>query len=209
MLQTLLFWLAAAFLLIWPVLQQDWLLLTGVSITGAIGIGYIQRLPGLKKRFKDLPIAKTFVPAAVVTASLLIYPLFRESSSRNPAMIGLIGIWLFSLLLFNIVLCDRRDLVGDLACGVITLPAWLGEIVTKKLLTGLLLTHSLSAILVGICFASGDRSFWIAIGIAMPFYLALTLRLSPSVQSPYTFEWLVEGMLIIPPIMLMLSRLSW
>ena len=100
--------------------------------------------------------------------------------------------WTWCVLLFNMILCDQRDLEGDRTAGVRTLPLMLGPALTTRLLFLLL------ALIAGL--APGSN--WLVALYGGALMLALK---KPRAESFY--EWWVEGILFIPALTFLKSIL--
>ena len=92
------------------------------------------------------------------------------------------------------ILCDLRDLEGDRATGIRTLPVLLGPAKTFRALVALL------AVTGSLALANG----WLPAGVLYCAGLLVALR---KPQSEAFYEWWVEGMLFVPAVIYMLSVL--
>lgn len=198
----------AAFVLIGlPVWRRDWLTLALVLGGGACALGY--SIPILGFRWKDLPLIKTLFAPAVVTAAIFgllllgeIVPLrahytAHQDPFRRFDQGTLLTAWAFCLLLFNMLLCDLRDLPGDRACGIRSIPVLWGEKGTRRLLwtlavlgqlllTRLILVHHYSDLPFALLAAfTGLHEAWLLRAIRHP-------------RSERFYEWAVEGLLYLP-----------
>lgn len=180
---------------VWPIGIGDGVLLAGALGAAAVGLAYVMRLPGLC-RLKDLPVAKTFLPAIVVSAVILCPAVGRGSGPRD---IGVGTAWLLCLTLFSASLCDHLDRAGDVATGVRTIPALLGASATRGLLWILAVAAvgcALWAAVMNRGQASAAAWLWTA-GLLAP-YLALLITRVERMASPHARDWFVEGMLYLP-----------
>jgi hypothetical protein len=95
-----------------------------VLVVGLAGAAYTARIGGIRP--KDIPGVKTFIVA----------------SSTAICRAGLVGgewwlyILVFLMMVIDTVLCDMRDIKGDAAEGVRTIPVMLGREPTLAILAG-------------------------------------------------------------------------
>ncbi|MEI8339994.1 MAG: UbiA family prenyltransferase [Verrucomicrobiota bacterium] len=172
---------SAGIILTLPVLLRDWPLFFLTLAGGFVCLNY--SMPILGFRFKDLPLVKTLFPPTILTAAYFMPPIIEQQLS-----IGLILpaiAWAWCVLLFNMILCDLRDLEGDRATGIRTLPVLLGRPLT--FLTLILLLAITGALAVS--------NGWVPAGLLYCGGLLVALR-KPRCEAFY--EWWVEGMLFIP-----------
>lgn len=179
----------------WPIVVGDAFLLVGALGAAAVGLAYVMRLPGLC-RLKDLPVAKTFLPAIVVSA-VILYPAVGRGI--GPRDIGVGTAWLLCLTLLSASLCDHLDRAGDVATGVRTIPVLLGASATRGLLW-ILAVAAVGCALWAAVMSRGKPSaaawLWTA-GLLAP-YLALLITRVERMASPHARDWFVEGMLYLP-----------
>lgn len=117
--------LAAVVLLVLPLARQDWLTVGLVLAGGFFCLNY--SIPIFGFRWKDIPLLKTFFAPSVVTAAVLGLPWLHLGPATDSFTLALsvFRVWVF--LLFNMILCDLRDIAGDLASGVRSIPVVLGS----------------------------------------------------------------------------------
>lgn len=189
---------SAATLLALPILRRDWLTLALVLGGTLVCLNYSVPLFGF--RFKDVPLLKTLFAPTIVAAAVIGLPLLHEGPAADFTDFALTGLraWLF--LLFNMILCDLRDLDGDRRTGIRSLPVWLGEKRTRLLLIALLLgIEALS--LAALAFAPAPHvAVWRRTCIVGPLYLGGLLLAVRAPRSERFYEWAVEGMLFLPAI---------
>ena len=74
-----------------------------------------------------------------MTIAILGLPWLHLGPATDAVTFTLTALRAWSFLLFNMIICDLRDLAGDRACGVRSLPVALGEKSTRMLLLALLI----------------------------------------------------------------------
>jgi 4-hydroxybenzoate polyprenyltransferase len=124
--------LSGASLVLIPAFLGEWRILALVLAGALFSLAYSLRIFGF--RFKDIPVVKTFFVPTVIAAAYLAIPLLKAQFPLNPARLLLGVSWAWCLLFFNMLLCDLRDLEGDRAAGVVTLPVYLGPERTRRVL---------------------------------------------------------------------------
>ena len=122
-------------LVLWPLWigNGGLLLLTGLALPLSLSYSF----PLLGPRLKDVPVVKTLFAPLVVLTAVLAPPILLQGLAVSPALLLAAG-WSWALLMFNMVLCDLRDIEGDRAAGTKSLPVLLGETGTQGLLWGLI-----------------------------------------------------------------------
>lgn len=186
-------------LLMLPIVQRDWLTLVLILGGGLVSLNYSIPLFGF--RFKDVPLLKTFFAPTIVTASVLGLPwLHLGSGSTDLATLALGSLRSWTFLMFNMILCDLRDRVGDEACGIRSLPVVLGDRGTRWLLVALLIV--IEALALGAWGLASDahRGAWAVMCVLGPVYLGGMLLAVRRPRSERFYEWVVEGMLFLPAI---------
>ncbi len=192
-----------AFLVALPLARGDWTLLGLTALGGLCAAGYITGFG--RTRIKDLPRLKTLAPPAVVTAAFLVPPLLARQ--LPPWLLSLaIGIWLFTLLLTNMLVCDRRDIAGDRLSGVRSIPVLLGEKASLFLATGCVLLHGLAALLLA-RLDPAQRPLWLGLALAGPACALAVVAAARAPRSEAFYEWIVEGLFFVPPAFLCLAAL--
>lgn len=96
-------------------------------------IGFLYSVGVSSFRLKNVKGLKSLVVASTWAITLTLLPL---AVSSRPALLVLIVVLFFFFVRFfvNTVLFDIRDLEGDVASGLTTIPAYLGKNKTKTLL---------------------------------------------------------------------------
>ena len=189
--------LAAAALLaliLVPLLRRDWLLLSLVVAGALVCAAYSVALFG--RRLKDLPMLKTFLVPTAITASLLVPPLLKEGLhvSTNAFVFASAAVWCF--LFFNVLLCDLRDIEGDMQTGTCSLPVLLGVTGTRRLLVVVIAGTS------ALCACSG----WNLLATSGALYMGSLLVALRARRSEQFYEWWVEGMLFLPAAICLLHQ---
>ena len=179
---------SAGAILALPALSADWPLFWLALAGGLVCLNYSVPLIGF--RFKDLPLIKTLFPPTMLTAAYFAPLLLERHLSPWPFMTAIA--WTWCLLLFNMILCDLRDIEGDLATGIHTLAVLLGRTNTFRTLALLL------AVIGGLAMGNG----WLPVGVLYCAGLLVALR-KPRCEAFY--EWWVEGILFVPAAVYALS----
>jgi 4-hydroxybenzoate polyprenyltransferase len=189
-----------------PLLHGDWKTFWAVCLGVGGCAAYV--LPPAGWRLKDVPGVKTlFAPAGVMAAVVALPVCHGEKiEAAGTAAIGVTFwmqgwggvVWAFFYLLFNMLLCDLRDIEGDRVTGVRSIPVLLGVAGTRLLLWGIFILLTFFAS-VGALQVPGERGRFLGI-------LALlggggmwaVLGASTRARGERFYEWAVEGLLFIP-----------
>jgi 4-hydroxybenzoate polyprenyltransferase len=197
---------AAVFLLVYPVVIRDWLTLGLILAGSLVSLNY--SIPIFGFRWKDVPLIKTFFAPTVVTASILGLPWFHLGPAVDLGTLLLISLRSWTFLMFTMIICDLRDVVGDRACGIRSLPVALGERGTRWLLFALLVFIEVLSITAFLSAPERHRATLGWICIIGPLYLGTLLFAIRRPQPERFYEWAVEGMLFLPAIAVILGALS-
>lgn len=175
----------AAVLVLWPLWigNAGLILLTGLALPLSLSYSF----PLLGPRLKDVPVVKTLFAPLVVLTAVLAPPVLLEGLAVNPALWLAAG-WSWALLMFNMVLCDLRDIEGDRVAGTRSLPVLLGAEWTQALLWALIAGGVLCAVMRGWPVLAGATA-----AVLGPLALAAQRR-----RSEAFYEWLAEGTLFLP-----------
>jgi hypothetical protein len=175
----------AAVLVLWPLWigSGGLLLLTALALPVALSYSF----PLLGPRLKDVPVLKTLFAPLVVLAAVLAPPVLLQGLPVSPALLLAAG-WSLALLMFNMVLCDLRDIEGDRAAGTRSLPVLLGGRGTQGLLWLLIAAGALCAGMHGWPILA-----WATVISLGPLALAAQRR-----RNEAFYEWLAEGTLFLP-----------
>lgn len=175
-----------------PLLARDWMLLFFVIAAGLGSLSY--SFPFFGVRAKDIPLVKTLFAPTIVTLACF-FPLFR---TRNASLLDASPLaWAWIFLLFNMTVCDLRDLPGDRASGTKSLPVLLGEKATRTML------FFFVPCLASLAFIH----HWFALAVVAPIYLAALLFALRKKRGEAFYEWFVEGMLFLPAVLLLVKTL--
>ena len=112
--------------------------------------GLIYSMPLLPKRFgyrrlKEIPVLKSLLVAFAWALPPALLPVYISGATPSLVTLAVI-LFFFSLVFINTVLFDIRDLEGDRAAGVRTIPVLLGITRTKTLLTLVNITLGISVL---------------------------------------------------------------
>ena len=195
---------AAIVLTVLPIVRGDWITLA-LTLAGAlVCLNYSRPLLGF--RFKDAPVAKTFFAPTIIAAALIGLPWIHEGPPAGGAAFGMIALRAWTLLLFNMTLCDLRDLVGDRWAGIVTLPVALGEKRTRTLLWLLLATIEVLALAALWQSSAPFAGPWRIVALVAPLYLGGILLAVRRPRSERFYEWWVEGILFLPALAVVVGR---
>ncbi len=192
-----------------PVWHRHWLLLGLVLGGGLVALGY--SIPVLGFRWKDVPLIKTLIAPAVVTLAIFGLILLGDITPgpdgaftahyQNPLLLldsgPLFACWAFTFLLFNMVLCDLRDLAGDRQSGIRSIPVLWGEKGARRLLWALAVAGQL--LLMGLIREHDEfvvRLIWLSLLSGL--HQAWLLHATERPRSERFYEWAVEGLLYVP-----------
>jgi 4-hydroxybenzoate polyprenyltransferase len=192
---------AGAVLVALPLASRDWLTL-GLAAGGTLVCVHYS-IPFRGRRWKDVPIGKTFFAPAVVTAAIFGLPLLHEPGKFSLAYTPLVVGWSAARLLANMILCDARDLAGDRAGGVVSLPQWAGPHGTERLLWALMGTSALLAAVLAVAGPEPRRLQWLALLPAGALYLSGLIVAVRRPRSERFYERWVEGLLFLPAAVLL------
>ena len=196
--------LAAIVLTILPIVRGDWITLA-LTLAGAlVCLNYSRPLLGF--RFKDAPVAKTFFAPTIIAAALIGLPWLHEGPPARGAAFGMIALRAWTLLLFNMLLCDLRDIAGDRRAGTVTLPVALGEKRTRTLLWLLLAMIEVLALVTLWESPTTLAAPWRIVALAAPLYLGGILFAVRRPRSERFYEWWVEGILFLPALAVLAAR---
>jgi 4-hydroxybenzoate polyprenyltransferase len=198
--------IAALAIVVVPVLQGDPLM--AVLTIGGCFFCVNYSIPLLGFRFKDIPLLKTFFAPTLVTAAFLIPPLLQQSHGHHVMYYVTAAAWTWCVLMFNMILCDLRDIDGDSALGIRSIPVVLGfrrTLVT--LVLQLFLIALLSALKIGTS-APRNVATWCGISTGVIIYLAMLLAVvwKSKVRPESFYEWWVEGILFVPAVIYCFAR---
>ena len=194
---------SSAVLLLLPVARRDWRTLVLVIAGAIVCLNYSRPILGF--RFKDVPLLKTFFAPTIVATALIGLPLVHEGPAKHDGYFAVLTAYAWALLLFNMVLCDLRDLIGDRRVGIVSLPLALGVKRTRQSLWVLL--GIMEALALG-ALASAPAELarvWIILSFGVPCYLGSLLLALRLPRSEGFYEWWVEGILFLPALAVFLG----
>jgi 4-hydroxybenzoate polyprenyltransferase len=187
---------ASVVLLCLPTVRGDWRTLALVIAGAIVCLNYSRPLLGF--RFKDVPLLKTFFAPTIVVTALIGLPLVHEGTPKHGGYFAMVTAYAWALLLFNMALCDLRDLTGDRRVGIVSLPLALGVKRTRQFLWVLLAVMEALA-LSALASAPAELTWtWIIMSFGIPCYLGSLLLALRLPRSEGFYEWWVEGILFLP-----------
>ena len=195
---------AALVLTVLPIIRGDWITLALTIVGALVSLNYSRPLLGF--RFKDAPLLKTFFAPTIITAALISLPWIHEGPPVSRAAFALIAVRAWTLLLFNMTLCDLRDIAGDRRAGIASLPAVLGEKRTRTLLWLLLATIEALALATLWQSPASLAAPWRIVSLSAPLYLGAILLAIRRPRSERFYEWWVEGILFLPALAILAGR---
>jgi len=175
----------AAVLVAWPLWIGNGALLLLTCLALPVALSY--SFPIMGARLKDVPVLKTLFAPLVVLAAVLAPPILLQGLAVGTPLLLAAG-WSWSLLMFNMLLCDLRDIEGDRAAGTRSLPVLLGEQGTQALLWLLILAGAACALM-----HAWPILAWATVALLGPLALAAGRR-----RPEAFYEWLAEGTLFLP-----------
>ena len=136
--------------------------------------GFAYSFPTVGPRLKEVFILKNVFSGLLFILSVIGYPLaLRQATPPLGEVVALCAFFLPLEITYELIY-DLRDVKGDAAAGIVTLPIRWGERRTRALIE-LLLALSAAALLAG--YLSGALRFCELVMIAAPLQQALVLRL--------------------------------
>lgn len=176
---------AAAVLILWPlwICNASLFLLTALALPLSLSYSF----PIVGSRVKDVPVLKTFFAPMVVLSAILAPPVLLQRLAVGPQFL-LATAWSWTLLMFNMLLCDLRDIEGDRRAGTKSLPVLLGESGTQGLLWLLIAAGTACALM-----HHWPILAWATVAVLGPLALASNRR-----HNEAFYEWLAEGTLFLP-----------
>ena len=162
--------LGALTLVLWPLWLKNGSLLLLAALALPASLSY--SFPLFGARVKDVPVLKTLFAPMVVLAAVFAPPILLQGLVLSPGLFLAAG-WGWALLLFNMMLCDLRDMEGDRAAGTKSLPVLLGRRGTQALL-------------------------WLLIAAATVAGLSPLASAARRHRNEAFYEWLAEGTLFLP-----------
>ncbi|WP_292405885.1 MULTISPECIES: UbiA family prenyltransferase [unclassified Methanoculleus] len=146
------------------------------------------------RRLKEVPVMKSLVVAFSWTAPTTFLPICHASLPVD-AVTGIVGIFFFFQVFINTVIFDMRDVEGDVASGVKTIPTMLGIRRTLILLTGVNLIIGTPLLLVSGFLSGPCSALLLAAGVVYAQgYLLCFPRFG---TEKFFFELLTDGEFIV------------
>jgi len=189
---------AAVALVGWPIVRGDWLTLGLIAAGTPVCLGYSAPIFGF--RFKDVPLLKTLFAPTIVSVAVVGLPWFHEGAPPVGANFALTVFRAWCFLLFDMILCDLRDIEGDRRMRIRSLPVWLGEKGTRALLWAVLAVVEISSIAGAVQAPGRLAAAWRLACVAGPLYLGGLMIAVRTPRSEGFYEWWVEGMLFLPAV---------
>jgi 4-hydroxybenzoate polyprenyltransferase len=157
------------------------------------------------RRLKEVPLMKSFVVAVSWAVPPALLPICHAALPAGPPT-ALVGIFLFFLVFTNTVIFDARDVEGDAASGIRTIPTILGTRKTLLFLTGVNVSIGAVLMFAGSSLPGSRAVLVLAAGIAYAQgYIMCFHRL---VKGKPLFELLVDGQFIVLAVILHLFALA-
>ncbi len=136
--------------------------------------GFAYSFPTVGRRIKEIFLVKNVFSGALFIISVIGYPLaLRDATPPLPEVIGL-ALFFLPLEITYELIYDLRDVEGDAAAGLVTLPVKWGAQRTRAFID-MLLAASAAVLLLG--FLTGALEWRELVMIAAPVQQALVLRL--------------------------------
>ncbi len=157
------------------------------------------------RRLKEVPFMKSLIVAFSWTIPATLLPICHAGLPAGAAT-GIVGVFFFLQTFTNTVVYDMRDVEGDAASGVRTIPTILGSRRTLLLLTGINVSIGAALVLAG-GFLSGFCSvLLLAAGTA--YALGYLLCFQRFGTEKLLFELLTDGEFIMLAVALYLLTLT-
>jgi 4-hydroxybenzoate polyprenyltransferase len=156
--------------------------------------------PFFGRRFKEVPMLKTFFAPSIVTLAIILPPLVQQGLPHHVGTLLFGLLWSWAVLFAHMMLCDLRDLRGDQRTGVVTLPVLMGKKLTVRLLWGLVGCILGLATMLAMLPGNLSRGVWVTYALLVPAYLAWLVASARTRRRTHYYEWWVEGVLFVPAI---------
>jgi len=146
------------------------------------------------RRLKEVPFMKSLIVAFSWTIPATLLPICHAGLPVSAAT-GIVGVFFLLQTFTNTVICDIRDVEGDTASGVRTIPTILGPRRTLLLLIGMNISIGVALVLAG-GFLSG---FWTLLVLAagMVYTLGYLLCFQRFGAEKLLFELFTDGEFIV------------
>jgi len=197
--------LAACALILLPIFSRDWVSLLLTAGGGIVCLSY--SVPFLGFRLKDVPLLKTFFAPTLVTAAYFVLPRQGAGTAASAMPYHLLAAgWTWVFLLFNMILCDLRDLEGDRRMRTRSLPVTIGARWTLRTLGGLLGALAILSLFTAWRAPPEKALLWEELGAVSVLYLGGLLAAARKPKPESFYEWWVEGMLFLPALVVLGNR---
>ncbi|KLK88046.1 hypothetical protein SZ63_02955 [Methanoculleus sediminis] len=157
------------------------------------------------RRLKEVPLMKSLVVALSWAFPPALLPVCHAGLPASAAT-GIVGIFFFFLVFINTVVFDIRDVEGDLASGVKTLPTIIGPKRTLLLLTAINVTVGGVLVLAAGLLPGFHPVLLLAAGIG--YVQGYLLCFHQLVKEKLLFELLADGQFILLGVTLYLLTLA-
>ncbi|MCE5337984.1 MAG: UbiA family prenyltransferase [Methanomicrobiaceae archaeon] len=146
------------------------------------------------RRLKEVPFMKSLIVAFSWAVPPALLPVCHAALPASSAA-GIVGVFFFLLVFTNTVVFDIRDMEGDMASGVKTIPAILGTQRALLLLTGINVSLGAALVLAGGFLPGSCTALMLAAGIVYAQgYVLYFQRLR---TKKLLFELLADGQFIV------------
>ncbi|WP_292395880.1 UbiA family prenyltransferase [Methanoculleus sp. UBA303] len=147
------------------------------------------------RRLKEVPFMKSLIVAFSWAVPPALLPVCHAALPAGSAA-GIVGVFFFLLVFTNTVVFDVRDVEGDMASGVKTIPTILGTRRALLLLTGINVSLGAALVLAGRLFLPGScTALMLAAGIV--YAQAYVLCFQRLRTKKLLFELLADGQFIV------------
>ncbi len=188
-----------------PLLTQDWMTL-GLAVCGsAVCLNY--SVPLLGSRLKDIPLLKTFFAPTLVSAAFFGLPLLHHRLTLASSFPRYVAAWTWMFLLFNMILCDLRDIKGDKRERTLSVPVVLGARRTFWVLCSILVLLCVMSVAAARGTPMDRERDCAFISFASLAYLSILAIAARKTRSEAFYEWCVEGMIFLPAVLTLVSEI--
>lgn len=146
------------------------------------------------RRLKEVPIMKSLIVAFSWTIPTALLPICHATLPVNAAT-GIVGVFFFFQVFINTVVFDMRDVEGDAASGVKTIPTILGIRRALFLLTGVNLIIGTPLVLVSGSLSGLCSALLLAAGVV--YAQGYILCFQQFRTEKFLFELLTDGEFIV------------
>lgn len=154
-------------------IAQPMPLILARALFQAGGVAYSFRVLPRGLRIKEVFLLKNVFSGLLFILSVIGYPLLLSSAARHPGELLALAAFFLPLEITYELIYDLRDLEGDRAESIVTLPVRLGEARTRSIINVLIACSALS-LLLG--YFAGALRWAEVILVAAPLQQALVMR---------------------------------